>query len=193
MFRPRALAVYALSAAMAAPAFATTVALTADGQWHPFAVDALLAPAATPLVWIDDSGEPLNFSFVVGAGFVGQLTVVDGVFAGDTFALTNFGALLGSTSAVPAGTYEASPNLGYDFDAALADPANFSHGQFAAAAGAYSIGGWLAQSVTLDGDPLNATVGAVRLTIAAVPEPSTYTLLLAGLGVCFVLAHRLRR
>jgi len=193
MFRLRALAVYALTATLAAPAFATDVALNADGEWNPFAVDALRAPASTPLVWIDDRGEPLNFTFAIGAGFVGRLTVVDAVFAGDAFAVTTFGALLGSTSAVTPGTYEASPNIGYDFDAALADPTHFSQGLFSLAAGNYSISGWLTQSVTLAGDPLNATAGAARLTVSAIPEPSTHALLLAGLGVGFVLAPRFRR
>ena len=192
MIRPRALAAYALTAVLAAPAFATDVALSADNQWNQFAVDAMLAPLSTPLVWIDDGGAPLSFTFTVGVGFVGTLTVVDGAIAGDTFALTNFGAPLGSTSAVAPGTYEASPNFGFDFDSALTDPTHFSQGLFSFAAGNYRISGLLTQSVTLGGDPLNATAGAVRLAVSAVPEPSTPTLLFAGLGVAFVLARRFR-
>ncbi len=192
MFRPKALAMCAFAAALAAPAYATDVVLSADGQWNQFAVDALLAPTAMPLVWIDDSGAPLNFAFAVDPGFVGTLTVVDAAIAGDTFALSSFGAALGSTSAVPPGTYEASPNVGLDFDAALANPSEFSSGVFTLAAGNYSISGWLTQSVTYAGDPLNATAGALRLSVAAVPEPSTYALLLVGLGVVCLLASRRR-
>ena len=69
--------------------------------------------------------------------------------------------------------------------------------QFAALplAGAYSIGGILAQSLMSGTDRLDATSGALRLTVgtvAPVPEPSSLALLLAGVGVVGTVARRRR-
>ena len=181
-----------MAAVFAAPAHATDAALLADGEWQLFSVDDQIS-SAYDTRWYDDSnGSALSFTFTVGAGMVGTLTVVDGSFAGDTFSITNFGAALGTTSAVAPGTYEAAIDTGYDFDAALANP-NFSRGVFTLGEGSYSISGQLLQSVTFGGQALNATVGAVQLTVSAVPEPSTVAMLLAGFGVMGLLARRRTR
>jgi hypothetical protein len=180
----------AACAVLAAPAHATDIVLAADGAWHPFAVDSLLAPPAASLSWIDDGGAVLDFTFVVASGLHGELTVVDAGFAGDVFSITNFDSVIGSTSSVAPGAYPSAHDVGADFNAAFADPA-FSHGVFDLAPGAYRIGGRLTQSVTLDGAALEATLGAVRLAIAApVPEPSSLALLLAGLGASGLIARR---
>lgn len=204
MFKPQALTACALFAAMVAPAFATDVALATSegqagyGQWTQFNVSDIDSRSFS-VEWIDltDSttdafGTPLAFSFTIAAGTIGTLSVVDGAFAGDTFRLTNFGNLIGNTSAVATTTYADAADLGYDFDAAFGN-ASFSQGVFSLGAGSYRIGGSLDQSVTLDGLPLNATVGALRLTVAPVPEPSSYALLLAGLGVVSLLTRHRRR
>ena len=183
-------AVAAVAALLAAPARATDVVLAADGAWHPFAVDSLLAPPAASLGWIDDGGAPLAFTFVLGAGTHATLTVVDAGFAGDVFAVTNFGAALGSTSNVPIGTYPLARDVGTDFGAALAD-ASFSRGIFSLDPGTYRISGRLTQSVLLGDAALESTVGAVRLAVAApVPEPESFALLLAGLGVIGLMTGR---
>jgi len=199
MFKPNLLAAGALIAVLAAPAFATELAITQAGysQWMPFNVsdsDAL----SHGLEWIDfnDSnasgfGSPLSFTFTVGAGFMATLTVVDGSFAGDTFKVTNFGALLGNTAPVPATDYATAPDTGYDFDAALTN-SSFSHGVFSLMPGNYRIGGLLDQSVTLGGAALNSTVGALRVTVSPVAEPSTYALMLAGIGMLITLVRRCR-
>jgi hypothetical protein len=195
--RPVLAAAAALLAATAAPSHATTVNLAADGQWNVFNVNDLDA-RSFGVEWIDnndslspDFGTPLDFAFTIGSGFVGTLSVVDAGFAGDTFQVTNFGALLGDTSAVPLQDAATAPDLGLDFDAAWAHAA-FSHGQFKLGAGSYRISGALGQSVTSFGQPINATVGALSLRIApAVPEPSTWAFCLAGLcAVAFVARRR---
>ncbi len=181
-----ALAALSLATAFALPAHASTVALPADNQWSQFSVDSALEPS---LSWIDDSGSPLNFDFNIGAGFVGTLTIVDAVFGGDTFKVTNFGNLLGGTSSVPLADIGSAVDHGYDFDAALADK-SFSSAVFTLGAGSYHIGGFLDQSLLIDGQRLDATLGAVRLSVAPIPEPSTYAILLAGLAAVGMVIRR---
>ena len=174
-------AVVMLAAAFSMPAAATDIAVAADATWHEFVVDNLIAPSFSNR-WIDfNDGSPLAFTFTISTGNVGTFSVVDAGFAGDTFSVTNDGALLGQTSNVAPGTIDGT--VADTFDAAFADPA-YSRGIFTLGAGSYRVSGLLGQSVTgADGLLLNSTNGAVRLSIvAAVPEPSTYALLLAGLG-----------
>jgi hypothetical protein len=97
----------------------------------------------------------------------------------------------GATSAVPVQTYESPIDAGTNFNAALADR-RFSRAAFSLAAGSYDIGGTLGQSVTLGGQPLNSTVGGLKLELAsAVPEPSPLALFAAGLGAAaFVFRRR---
>lgn len=187
----------ALLGAFVAPSHATVVALAADAQWNTFNVSEIDAQSFG-VEWIDnantlspDFGTPLAFTFTIASGFKGSLTVVDAGFAGDTFKLTDFGNALGSTSAVAARSVDTAFYIGTDFDAALADPA-FSHGTFEFGAGSYRIGGMLDQSVSIDGQPLNATVGALRLAVVAVPEPSTWLALSAGLGALALVSRRRR-
>lgn len=174
-----------------APVHAATVALAGDGRWLSFAVDSLLAPPQARLGWIDDAGAPLTFAFAIGAGSTGALTVVDAAFAGDTFSVTNFGAVFGTTSPVPRGTVEMPIDVGLDFDAALRNP-SFSRAVFNLAPGSYLIGGGLVQSVTSGGVPIEATAGAIRLSVAAVPEPSSLAMLLGGIGAIGVFVRRRR-
>ena len=167
------MACLALSAGMVAQAHA--YALTADGQWNAFDVDDFYGQQ-----WIDLGGDALSFDFTIGASQKGILTVVDGGFAGDSFQVFNGASLLGSTSA-PTDSYPDS--VGLDFDAALAD-ADYSRGVFTLGAGDYSINGLAALL------PLGATVGAVKLEVANLPEPRSLALLLAGLAALGVTARR---
>ncbi len=186
------LASFALAALSAqTPAHATV--LPSDGHWATFAVDSFLA-SNSGLGWIDDAGNALHFTFVVAGGFVGTLTVLDTGFAGDTFSVLNGASLLGPTSAVPLRQYDPSAIAIEDADVAFANAA-FSRATFSLAPGAYSIGGVLAQSLMSGTDPLDATSGALRLTIgsvAPVPEPSSLALFLAGVGVVGTVARRRR-
>lgn len=185
-------AALAAAAVIATPAQATSVALAADGSWTEFNVDSFLAQDFGT-GWIDEDyagdGSALSFTFTIAKGSVGQLTVVDAGFAGDTFSVTNFGSTIGATSAVAPGTSAGSTE--FSFDAALANP-TYSNGVFTLAAGTYSISGSLLQSV-FDSDlgtDLDATDGAVRLSISAVPEASSTALMFGGLAAIAMLARR---
>lgn len=162
----------------------TTIALT-PGEWAAFDVDSFMSQSGGD-EWIDlADGGALSFSFTLSAP--ATLRVVDAGFAGDTFSLSINGAAF-ATSAVPVGHVATSPNAGLDFDAAW-NNASFSRGTFLLSSpGTYTVTGSLLQSVGFDGEALNATVGAVML--APVPEPTTYVLMLAGLGLLAVGARR---
>jgi hypothetical protein len=97
------------------------------------------------------------------------------------------GTALANTSAA-ANSYPDS--IGLDFDAAWAQP-RYSRGSYVFSAGSYSVSGALAGSALDDlGAPINATVGAVQLQVSAVPEASTLSSLLAGLGLIGFLLRR---
>jgi hypothetical protein len=193
-FTKTTLAALALLSGMAA--HASAVNLAADDQWNAFTVDGNAGSNA----WLDyNDGSVVNFNFTVAAGYEGSLMVVDSVFAGDTFRVYNNGNLLGDTSAVAQTTYDGAWASVFDYDAALSD-VSFSRGVFTLGAGSYSITGTLLQSVlqqdaiTAAVSPINATEGAVKLSltsVSAVPEPSAFAMLLAALGVMWLVARRL--
>lgn len=173
--------VAAIAAIVSLSAQATTTNVAAN-QWYEFAIsDSVSQSGGTE--WIDMSdNSALSFSFTIAQGYMGSLTVVDTGYAGDTFKVFNGNTLLGFTSSVPVGIYPDAPGI-VDPEVALLD-SGFSRATFALGAGDYVIKGVLSQSVLLDagGAPLNATSGNLRLAVAAVPEPETLAMLLAGLG-----------
>lgn len=185
-------------AASAFTAHATSTPLSADGQWQAFGVDSFSAVSGAT-EWIDNDytnstgyGTSLDFNFTIADGFVGQLTVVDASMAGDVFNVFNHGTLLGATSSVPVQLYGSAADIGDDHDAALLSSA-FSRGVFTLGAGSYSISGVLTQSLMLDDgagglSPLNATSGALKLSVSAVPEPSS--LVFAVLGLAWLVSSR---
>jgi hypothetical protein len=164
---------------------AQAVTLPADSSWSGFSVDANLPPYSA--AWIDDNGAVLNFDFNIAAGFVGALTVLDTGFSGDVFQVRDGTSVLGSTGAAVAG----DPNGAVTFDPsdALAD-SRFSRGFFTLDAGAHHISGSATQFLADANGPLNATIGAVRLTVSPVPEPASLALLLAGLSLLSVVLRR---
>lgn len=159
---------------------ATTVIVLPNGSWNPFDISDI-GSTAGDLNWYDiNDGSALSFSVTVAAGQIGTLTVVDAGFSGDMFSVSANGNALALTTAA-VNSYPAS--IGLDFDGALAD-AKFSRGTYGLNAGTYLITGTLNFSALDDmGAPLNATVGALRLEVAPIPEASTLAMLLAGLGL----------
>lgn len=161
--------------------------LPPDGSWSAFLVDDLSAQSAG-VEWIDDGGAPLHFSFNIAAGFVGRLTVVDTGFSGDQYQVRDGALLLGSTGAALDG--DVAGDITFSPDEALANAA-FSRAVFTLGAGAHDITGVLSRSLLVDGVPLNASIGALRLEVSAVPEPASLATLLAGLSLLtWVLRRR---
>lgn len=186
-----------LLSALSVGAHATTVALATDGGWNEFDVDSISARSGG-VAWIDNvsgpgipqyqgDGSALSFTFTLATQAV--LKVVDAGFAGDQFQIFDGATSLGLTSSVPVTELNNNPaNVGTDFDAAYADHTNFSYFSLLLNPGTYTITGALTQSMNLDGQPLDATVGA--LSVTPVPLPAALPLMLSGLGL---LGGSLRR
>jgi hypothetical protein len=176
-----------LSLAALGGARANDFTITADGLWNPFDVSDLES-ASHGLEWITlGDGSAATFTFTIDAGQTAILTVVDTQYAGDRFNVYANATLLGITSE---GVDTAPNSVGRDaFDAALAD-SNYSRGVYSFSAGTYTVTGDLARSALFGGFVLNATPGAVKLEIAAVPELSTGAMLLAGMAAMGLAGRR---
>ena len=181
----------ALGLGITAQAHATNISLIADGQWNEFNVndnsDTGTGALSNGVEWVDltytnspDFGTPLSFQFTIQNGFVGYLTVVDSGIAGEIFDVKNNGVSIGQTSSVGVGS-----DYVQNFDANLADN-TFSSGVFTLSAGTYNITGSLFNPAA----SYNLTNGALKLEVAAVPEESTFAMLLAGLGLMAVARRR---
>jgi hypothetical protein len=162
-----------LAAAIAAFAFnAHAVSIATDGSWNEFDFDAVGSS-------LYDLGS-LDTSFTFTLNQASLLRVVDAVFSGDQFTIVANGNTLGTTSAP---TVQEIDSI---FDAATAwNDSRFSKGEWSLAAGTYTITG----SATLS--PFNSGFG--YLSVTAVPEPESYAMLLAGLGLMGVIARRRNR
>ncbi|MEY4589305.1 MAG: hypothetical protein RL497_1381, partial [Pseudomonadota bacterium] len=173
-------------------AFATTLVADADGQWNMFDVDATIALDGSTW-WIDAvadmdaglSGDGSALQYLIATSKPQYLTVVDAGLSGDRYWLDLNGNALTTSSAQDNGQY-----VGVDFDAALANP-SFSQGVWLLQPGLYTLTGRLHTSATAGGEPINASVGAFRLT--DVPLPPSASLLGASLGLWLLTLARRRR
>ena len=154
-------------AALSLNAHAVTV--PTDGNWIEFDFDG----AGTSLY--DLSTMDTGFTFTLSQSSI--LSVVDLGFSGDRFNIFANGVSLGLTSSPVAQDTETI----FDIAAALND-SRFSKGNWNLAAGNYTITG-IARDSPFDG-------GYGALSVMAVPEPESWALLLAGLGIVGTIARR---
>lgn len=169
--------------------------LNADGAWNAFDVDEFSAVSGG-LEWIDLDGEALSFDFTLTKTTL--LEIVDGGFAGDRFIVFDNGIQINGDPSATVRTLNTSfavntyPNSGgTDFDLAFSD-SNYSRGVFKLSQGNHRITGVLGQSAVDElGNPINATVGAVRLiSLTQVPLPATAWLYATGLALFGAVSRR---
>ncbi len=171
-----------LALMLAHQAHSSTVDISEFNTWYQLDVDELIASDGG-LDWIDavvDSqhtyvgdGSLLHFSLTLDRA--AKLTLVDAGLGGDRFTVLINGNEFQTSQVVQSHAY-----IGTDFESALLDPSNFSFLEIILGAGVYNISGSLLESA-IDGDlPLNATVGALK--VSEVPLPAAAWLLLSALG-----------
>ena len=178
-----AAATLALAASFGAQA--VTVSVTQNDQWYAFDIDDL-ASANGGTGWIDTGanfGEALSFSFILNTPT--YLRVIDAGYAGDRFnvAIDNGSGIASLTTGAAVNSFPASTG---DYDTAWANN-NYSRLNTLLAPGSYFVTGDLLQAAG-GGAPLNVTTGALMLT--AVPEPGTWAMLFAGLGLIGAMVRR---
>jgi hypothetical protein len=161
-----------LTAAIAALSLnAHAVTVPTDGSWIQFDFDS----AGSSLY--DLSTLDTGFTFTLSQSSI--LSVVDLGFSGDRFNIFANGVSLGLTSAPVAQAANEDPI--FDIPTALNDN-RFSKGNWNLAKGNYTITG-IAKDSPFDG-------GYGALSVVAVPEPESWALLLAGLGIVGTIARR---
>ena len=174
------IAVLAGSAGSVPPARASTVSV---GQWYTFGfggAGSSLSSGSGFILGTNPSSiaapDP-NWEFTLASG--GTLLVLDGFESVDQFQISDLGSIIGTTSSPVSGS-----SCGSDITCALNDP-NFSRATFALGAGSHSITGTALQS------PLLGGAGFFFISAAAVPEPSTWAMMLVGFGaIGFSLRRR---
>lgn len=164
----------AAALALLAPQMASAAAIVTN-QWYTFTfggVGSALASGAAATLGVNPASisapdGPWTFTLTGD----GSLSVVDGFLSGDQFSISDFGAGIGTTS-TPVGGGDCSN----DITACLAN-SSISQGSFALSAGAHSISGTTLLS------PFGGGAAFFRVNESAVPEPSTWMLMLLGFGM----------
>ena len=161
-----------LTAAIAALSLNThAVTVPTDGSWIQFDFDG----ADSSLYDLTTLDKSFTFTLL-------QPSILSGVdlgFSGDRFNFFSNGVSLGLTSAPVAQAANEAPI----FDIALVlNDSRFSKGNWNLVAGNYTITGIATVS------PYGSGYGS--MSVVAVPEPESWVLLLAGLGIVSTIARR---
>lgn len=162
-FALAALPVAALLAAV--PASATTV-LSVGGGWSGFSFGGVGSS------WSDD------FSFTLAGS--AELRVTDAFLSGDQFTVTINGVDYNTSAPGSSGD-----QISNDYDGAFAD-ARWSSGSWTLGPGSYTVKGIALLS------PFGSGGGAIELVRGAVPEPTTWALMIMGFGAVGFAARRRR-
>lgn len=161
-----------IAASLAALAFnAHAVDVPTDGSWVEFDFDAQ-GSSLYDLISNDTA-----FTFTVSQNSV--LRIVDAGFSGDRFSITV--SSLGTTLTSAPVAQGISEDPVFDAAAVWAD-SRFSKASWALGAGTYTVSGVATAS------PFGGGFG--YLSVTAVPEPESFAMLLAGLGLVGAIARR---
>ena len=161
-----------IAASLAALALnAHAVDVPTDGSWIEFDFDAQ-GSSLYDLISNDTA-----FTFTVSQNSV--LRIVDAGFSGDRFSITV--SSLGTTLTSAPVAQDVSEDPVFDAAAVWAD-SRFSKGSWALGAGTYTVTG-VATASPFEG-------GFGYLSVTAVPEPESFAMLLAGLGLVGAIARR---
>jgi PEP-CTERM motif len=145
--------------------------LTVGSGWDSFSFGGLGSSFST------------DFEFTLTAPAVFRIT--DAFVDGDQFAISNHGTFV-SDSSVPANN---GFQINADYDAAFASPL-FSHFSVNLGPGTYDFTGIVIQNATGFPDGGGA---AAELVASAVPEPSTWAMMILGFAAVGFLVHRRKR
>lgn len=168
----------ALLAAVSAASHATTQELAIDA-WN----TAYFGDVGS--TWLDDYAfnDPKPLDFTLTLTQAGYLNVTDAGLAGDTFQVVVRDALnnIVVNAATSAPGSDTTTDVGVDFDQALAS-SNWSHGSWLLGPGSYTISGTVLTSAF--------GAGVAGLSVTAVPEPASWSAILAGLIALGYVARR---
>lgn len=154
-------ALAATAAFYAAPASAAVLAV--DGGWTNFYFDE----TGTPIY--DATSGDLSYTFELTGS--ATLKITDAYIVGDVFEFFLNGVSLGATSAPGSGPATSDPDVAYA-------SGYYSRGTYALGAGSYTLTGIVTNS------PVDSGAGFLELESgAAVPEPASWGMLIAGFGL----------
>lgn len=172
----RFIAQAALATALSAFAGLASAGAITPGSWVGFCFGDAGSPATSGCQNEASQVSGNDFTFTLSSS--GLLKVTDAFNYGDTFKVYDGGTLLGaSLVSLTSGSGSGNPNT------AFAD-SGFSHFTYQLGAGSHAI------SIFADASPYGG--GGAYMGVFPVPEPETYAMLLAGLGLMGGIARRRR-